>query len=43
MVMYAVFSAAIRNYVGALSCTVIAVTTLVSLLRAGKTKERKAE
>ena len=33
MVMYAVFSLVIMNYVGAVSCTVIAVTTLVSLIR----------
>ena len=39
MVMYAVFSAAIKNYVGALSCTVIAVTTTVSLIKAKKEKE----
>lgn len=36
MAMYAVFSAAIMNYVGVLSCTVIAVTTAVSLIRAEK-------
>lgn len=34
MAMYAVFSLAIMNYVGAVSCTVIAVTTAVSVLRA---------
>ena len=34
MVLYAVFSLAIMNYVGAVSCTVIAVTTAVSLIRA---------
>ena len=33
MVMYAVFSFVIKNYVGTVSCTVIAVTTAVSLLR----------
>lgn len=33
MVMYAAFSLVIMNYVGALSCTVIAVTTAVSLIR----------
>ena len=37
MVMYAVFSAIIMNYVGVLSCAVIAVTTAVSLV---KTKEK---
>ena len=36
MIMYAVFSAVIMNYVGVLSCTVIAVTTAVSLIRAAK-------
>ena len=36
MVMYAVFSLVIMNYVGAASCTVIAVTTAVSLIRAKK-------
>ena len=34
MAMYAVISLAIMNYVGAVSCTVIAVTTAVSVLRA---------
>ena len=33
MVMYAIFSLAIMNYVGAVSCTVIAVTTIVSLVK----------
>ena len=36
MVMYAVFSVVIKNYVGAVSCTVIAVTTALSLLRMNK-------
>ena len=36
MVLYAVFSAVIRNYVGVLSCAVIAVTTAVSLIKAEK-------
>ena len=36
MVLYAVFSAVIMNYVGVLSCTVIAVTTAVSLIRSKK-------
>ena len=40
MVMYAVFSAVIQNYVGVISCTVIAVTTAVSLFRAKKEKEQ---
>lgn len=34
MVMYAVFSAVIMNYVGVVSCAVIAVTTAVSLIKA---------
>ena len=34
MVMYTVFSLVIMNYVGTLSCTVIAVTTAISLLKA---------
>ena len=36
MIMYAVFSVVIMNYVGAVSCTVIAVTTALSLLRMNK-------
>lgn len=40
MVMYAVFSAVIQNYVGVVSCTVIAVTTAVFLFRAKKKKEQ---
>ena len=36
MIMYAVFSVVIKNYVGAVSCTVIAVTTALSLLRMNK-------
>jgi len=43
MVMYAVFSIVIMNYVGALSCTVIAVTTLISLIRSGKAPEEPTE
>ena len=39
MIMYAVFSAVIMNYVGVLSCVVIAVTTAVSLLKAEKESE----
>ena len=34
MVMYAVFNLAIMNYVGTVSCSVIAVTTAVSLIKA---------
>ena len=40
MVMYAVFSLAIMNYVGTVSCTVIAVTTAVSLFRAKNEKDQ---
>ena len=36
MIMYAVFSAIIMNYVGVLSCVVIAATTAVSLSKTGK-------
>ena len=40
MIMYAVFSAVILNYVGVVSCSVIAVTTAVSLFRtAGKARQ----
>ena len=39
MIMYAHNSAVIMNYVGVLSCVVIAVTTAVSLLRAEKESE----
>ena len=38
MIMFAIFNAVIMNYVGILSCSVIAVTTVVSLIKAsGKT------
>ena len=36
MVMFAAFSLIIMNYVGAVSCTVIAITTAVSLIKAAK-------
>ena len=39
MIMYAVFSAVIMNYVGVLSCAVIAVSTAVSLFRERKKEE----
>ena len=39
MVMYAVFSAVIQNYVGVVSCTVIAITTAVSLIKAARDKD----
>ena len=38
MIMYAVFSAVIQNYVGVVSCTVIAITTAVSLIKAARGK-----
>ena len=41
MVMYAIFSLVIMNYVGTLSCTVIAVTTAVSLIRAKKEQKSR--
>ena len=43
MVMYAVFSVVIRNYVGVVSCTVIAVTTAVSLIKAARKPEETEE
>lgn len=46
MVMYAVFSAVIKNYVGIVSCSVITVTTAVSLIRearGGKAEEGAEE
>ncbi len=36
MIMYAVFNGAIMNYVGVLSCSIVAVTTAASLLKAAK-------
>lgn len=36
MVMYVIFNIVIMNYVGAVSCAVIAITTAVSLIRAKK-------
>ena len=42
MVMYAVFSAVILNYVGVVSCTVIAVTTAISLIRGTKCADRQS-
>ncbi len=36
MAMYVVFNAVIMNYVGVLSCAVIAVTTAISLIRSKK-------
>ena len=36
MIMYAVFSAIIMNYVGIVSCVVVAATTAISLCRAEK-------
>jgi ABC-type taurine transport system ATPase subunit len=40
MIMYAVFSAVIMNYVGVLSCSIIAVTTAISLIRCNKEKDQ---
>ena len=40
MVMYAVFSAVIKNYVGVLSCAIIAVTTTISMIKAAKTTKQ---
>ena len=40
MVMYAVFSAVIMNYVGVLSCSVIAVTTAISMIKTAKETEQ---
>ena len=37
MAMYAIFSLVIMNYVGTLSCAVIAVTTAISLIRERQT------
>ncbi len=39
MVMYAAFSVVIQNYVGVVSCSVIAVTTAVSLFKESRSKE----
>ena len=36
MIMYASFSLVIMNYVGVASCSVIAITTAVSLIRSPK-------
>lgn len=36
MVMYAIFGAVIKNYVGVVSCSIIAITTAVSLIRSSK-------
>ena len=36
MILYAVFSAIIMNYIGVLSCAVIAASTAVSLLKTAK-------
>ena len=36
MIMHAVFSAVIMNYVGVISCTVISITTAISIIRGGK-------
>ncbi len=36
MVMYAIFSLVIMNYVGTVSCSVIAITTAISLIKSSK-------
>lgn len=41
MLMYAVFNAVIMNYVGVLSCLVISVTTVLSLLKMKNEKDHK--
>ena len=41
MILYAVFSAIIMNYVGVLSCAVIAVTTAVSLIKTEKKSQKE--
>jgi len=41
MVMYAIFSVVIMNYVGAMSCTVIAITTAISIIKEKKTIKRR--
>ena len=38
MVMYAVFSLVIMNYVGTVSCSVIAITTAISLIKSSRTQ-----
>ena len=38
MVMFAAFSLVIMNYVGTVSCTVIAITTTISLIKSSKTQ-----
>lgn len=38
MIMYIVFNIVIMNYVGALSCAIIALTTLISLYKTSKEK-----
>ena len=40
MVLYAVFSAVIMNYVGVLSCTVISITTAIALIQEKKGTEQ---
>ena len=40
MILFAVFGAVIKNYVGVLSCSFITVTTAVSLIREEKEKDK---
>jgi hypothetical protein len=39
MIMYAAFSVVIQNYVGVVSCSVIAITTAVSLFKESKARK----
>ena len=43
MIMYAVFSAVIQNYVGVLSCSVIAITTIISLIKTYNASRKEPE
>ena len=42
-IMYAVFNAMIKNFVGVLSCAIVAVTTAVSLIASVKKREQTEE
>lgn len=41
LLMYTVFSAVIQNYVGAVSNTVVAIITAISLIKAAREKKKK--
>ena len=43
MIMYAIFNVIILNYVGVLSCSIIAVTTLISLIKTIKQDKKIIE